>query len=78
LASWGKDKADLAENLYNILRGFDRQKPDFILGMGVTETGLGLAVMNRMRKAAGFNILQAENGKITVKSGSGFPEFMLQ
>ena len=78
LASWGHDKADLAENLYNILRGFDRQHPDVILAMGVDEAGLGLAVMNRMRKAAGFNILRAENGEILPQSGSGFPDFVLE
>jgi L-threonylcarbamoyladenylate synthase len=77
LAPWGRDKSDLAENLYNILRGFDRSKPDLILALGVTETGLGLADMNRMRKAAGFNILWADNGKVSVKSGRNFPAFVL-
>ena len=45
--------------------------------MGVSETGLGLAVMNRMRKAAGFNILLARDGQVTIRSGSGFPDYML-
>ena len=75
--SWGQGKADLAEHLYELLRDFDRVSPELIIAMGVDEKGLGLAVMNRLRKAAGYQILQAEEGSITVKSGSGFPEFLL-
>ena len=69
-------KADLAEHLYEVLRDFDRVSPELIIAMGVDEKGLGLAVMNRLRKAAGYQILQAEEGGITVKNGSGFPEFL--
>ena len=74
--SWGQGKADLAEHLYEVLRDFDRVSPELIIAMGVDEKGLGLAVMNRLRKAAGYQILQAEEGGITVKNGSGFPEFL--
>ena len=77
IMSWGSGKSDLAEHLYELLRGFDRVSPEFIIGMGVDEKGLGLAVMNRLRKAAGYQILLAEEGKVSVKSGSGFPEFLL-
>ncbi len=77
ILSWGSGKPDLAEHLYELLRDFDRLDPDFIIGMGVDEKGLGLAVMNRMRKAAGYHILLAEEGKTVVRSGSGFPEFLL-
>ncbi|MGI6262820.1 MAG: L-threonylcarbamoyladenylate synthase [Succiniclasticum sp.] len=77
LLSWGDGKSDLAENLYTLLRDFDRFKPRLILGMGVDESGMGLAVMNRLRKAAGFNILLAQDGVVTVKSGKGFPDYLL-
>ena len=75
--SWGQGKPDLAEHLYELLRDFDRVSPDFIIGMGVDEKGLGLAVMNRLRKAAGYQILQAAEDKIFIKSGSGFPDLLL-
>lgn len=78
IASWGTSKDDLAEHLYNLLRGFDHQEPEFILGMGVDEQGLGLATMNRMRKAAGFNILWATEDEVSIKSGSNFPRSMLK
>ena len=78
ILSWGKDTADLAEHLYERLRDFDRREPSFILALGVPEKGLGLAVMNRMRKSAGYRILLAEKGKVTVKSGSDLPDFLLE
>ena len=77
ILSWGLGKPDLAEHLYELLRDFDRVSPDFIIGMGVDEKGLGLAVMNRLRKAAGYQILQAEDNTIVIKSGSGFPDLLL-
>ena len=77
ILSWGEGKPDLAEHLYELLRDFDRLVPQFIIGMGVDEKGLGLAVMNRLRKAAGYQILLAEDDCVTVKSGNGFPEFLM-
>lgn len=77
ILSWGEGKPDLAEHLYELLRDFDRLAPQFIIGMGVDEKGLGLAVMNRLRKAAGYQILLAEDDCVTVKSGKGFPEFLM-
>lgn len=72
---WQEDPAVLAENLYSWLRGFDHEKVDVILAQGVTESGLGLALMNRLRKAAGNNILIAEHQKLFVQSGTR-PEFL--
>jgi L-threonylcarbamoyladenylate synthase len=46
-----------AAGLYSALRHFDVAPVDIILAEGVEETGLGLAVMNRMRKAAGYRIV---------------------
>jgi hypothetical protein len=34
--------------------------------------------MNRMRKAAGFNELWVSESEVSVKSGTNFPNFMLQ
>ena len=78
ILSWGNGKPDLAEHLFELLRSFDRRSPQLIIGMGVDEKGLGLAVMNRLRKAAGYQILQAEDGTVTVRSGSGFSDFLLK
>ncbi len=46
-----------AAGLYSALRVFDAEPVDVILAEGVAEAGLGLAVMNRLRKAAGYRIV---------------------
>lgn len=51
---------EAAANLYSALRCFDGEKVDEIVAEGLSEAGLGLAVMNRLRKAAGYNIVRCE------------------
>lgn len=75
IRSWQEEQAVLAENLYSWLRSFDHEKVNVILAQGVGESGLGLALMNRLRKAAGNNILLAEDQKLFVQSGT-HPEFL--
>ena len=48
----------MAANLYRLLREFDEENIDIIIAEGVPTEGLGLAVMNRLRKAAGYNIIK--------------------
>ncbi|WP_422449059.1 L-threonylcarbamoyladenylate synthase [Thermoanaerobacterium sp. DL9XJH110] len=48
----------ISSNLFSILRKFDRLGVDEILAEGVSKEGLGLAVMNRLYKAAGYNIIR--------------------
>jgi len=50
---------EVARNLFRLLREFDEEKVDIIIAEGVPRRGLGLAVMNRLRRAASFNILKA-------------------
>ena len=54
-----EDFACLAKNLFRLLREFDEEKVDVIIAEGVPLKNLGLAVMNRLRKASGFNIVKA-------------------
>lgn len=42
----------LAKNLFSIFRKFDAKKIDIIFVQGISNAGLGFAVMNRLRKAA--------------------------
>ncbi|UCD39979.1 MAG: threonylcarbamoyl-AMP synthase, partial [Candidatus Bathyarchaeota archaeon] len=53
-----EDPAMIAKNLFRLLRQFDKEKVDIIIVEGVSLEGLGLAVMNRLRKAANFNIVR--------------------
>ncbi|MBP2652675.1 MAG: Sua5/YciO/YrdC/YwlC family protein [Firmicutes bacterium] len=49
---------EVAANLYKALRKFDNEPVDVIYAEGIVESGLGLAVMNRLRKAAGYRIVK--------------------
>lgn len=48
----------ISSNLFTILRKFDHMGVDKILAEGISKDGLGLAVMNRLNKAAGFRIIK--------------------
>lgn len=47
------DPKTCAARLFRVLREFDDEKVDVIITECIPESGLGLAVMNRLRKAAG-------------------------
>ena len=51
-----KDLSKVAANLFHLLREFDKLEIDIILSEGVEDIGLGKAIMNRMKKAAGGNV----------------------
>jgi len=49
----------VAQNLFRLLREVDAENVDVIIAEGVPSEGLGLAVMNRLRKASGYHIVRA-------------------
>jgi len=55
-----EDPATIAKNLFKLLRQFDKEKVDIIITEGTPLEGLGLAVMNRLRKASNFNIIRVQ------------------
>jgi L-threonylcarbamoyladenylate synthase len=48
----------MAANLFRLLREFDEENVDVIIAESVPTEGLGLAVMNRLRKASGYHIVK--------------------
>jgi L-threonylcarbamoyladenylate synthase len=52
--------AIVAQNLFRLLREVDAENIDVIIAEGVPSEGLGLAVMNRLRKASGYHIIKVE------------------
>jgi L-threonylcarbamoyladenylate synthase len=54
-----RDLTSVARNLFRLLREFDLEGVDVIVAEGVPTDGLGLAVMNRLRKASGYSIVKA-------------------
>jgi len=53
------DLTVIAKNLFKLLREFDLEEVDVIIAEGISTEGLGLAVMNRLRKASGYKIVKA-------------------
>ncbi len=54
-----RNPSSAAKNLFGLLREFDSEKIDLIIAEGIPLEDLGLAVMNRLRKASGYNIVKA-------------------
>ncbi|ASJ10997.1 threonylcarbamoyl-AMP synthase [Thermococcus sp. P6] len=54
----GRTTEEVARNLFRGLRELDKLGVDVIIAEGVEEKGLGVAVMNRLRKAAGGRIIR--------------------
>jgi L-threonylcarbamoyladenylate synthase len=52
--------ATIAQSLFRLLREVDAQNVNIIIAESVPSEGLGLAVMNRLRKASGYHIIKAE------------------
>ncbi len=53
----GKTEDEVARNLFRALRELDKRGVEIIIAEGIEERGLGFAVMNRLRKAAGYRIV---------------------
>ncbi|MGO4270671.1 Sua5 family C-terminal domain-containing protein, partial [Paenibacillus sp. TAF58] len=48
----------IAQDLYAALRQFDQKGIRYIAAEGCPEKGIGLAIMNRLRKAAGHRLVR--------------------
>lgn len=48
---------DVAHNLFESLRSFDDMGMDIIIAEAFEEKGLGIAIMNRLKKSAGYDII---------------------
>ncbi len=55
---WARMRESMAANLFHALREADRLGADVILCEGVEPVGVGLAVMNRLLRAAAFRVVE--------------------
>ena len=55
-----RDFSTIARNLYDVLREFNQSDVDVIYSESFADRGLGEAIMNRLRKAAGNRLIDAE------------------
>jgi len=53
-----EDLTGIASDLFSTLRAFDRHAVDVILAEGVPSHGIGLAIMNRLRRAAAGQVVE--------------------
>jgi len=60
------DPAEQARRVFDALRSFDETDVTEIYAQCPDATGLGLAVGNRLKKAAGFRTVDADDGKLVV------------
>ncbi|ATD55936.1 L-threonylcarbamoyladenylate synthase [Clostridium chauvoei] len=58
VVSLGNDLNDVARNIFESLRYCDDLGVDVILCQAFEEKGVGVAIMNRLNKAAGFDIIE--------------------
>ena len=52
-----KNPSSIAHNLFDVLRKCDELGVEYILSEVFDESGIGKAIMNRLKKAAGFEII---------------------
>ena len=55
---YGDNLEEIAHNIFKLLRLADTYNPDIILIEGVSKDGLGLAIMNRLIRACGYNYIE--------------------
>lgn len=55
-----KDEEGIAANLFEILREFDEERIEYIYSESFDTGHLGQAIMNRLLKAAGYQVVRAE------------------
>ncbi len=53
-----KQLDSVGRNLFEVLRGFDAIDVELILSEAFEEKGVGVAIMNRLKKSAGFDIIE--------------------
>lgn len=56
-----EDEDSVAHNLYRILREFDEEEVDYIYSEAFSNEGIGTAIMNRLGKAAGHKVMDADS-----------------
>lgn len=61
--SLGCNEAEAASKLYAVLRTFDKMEVDYIYSESFKSSNVGTAIMNRLIKAAGHNIIKAHRSE---------------
>jgi L-threonylcarbamoyladenylate synthase len=54
------DLGSVAHSLYDVLRSFNKSEVDIIFSETFPNEGVGMAIMNRLQKAAGYNLIKED------------------
>ncbi len=57
----GKTAPKIAQNLFKVLREFDKLKPDIIFCESIEKRGIGFAIMDRLERAADHKIIEVKD-----------------
>lgn len=57
----GKSAPKIAQNLFKVLREFDKLKPDIIFCESIEKKGIGFAIMDRLERAADHKIIEVKD-----------------
>lgn len=60
------DEESIARHLYSVLREFDDENITLIYSESFNDGGIGQAIMNRLLKAAGHKVIEAENEEVSI------------
>ncbi len=61
IIGYREDPYTIAASLFDSLRSLDKINVDIGIAEGIEERGIGLAVMNRLRKASGFSLVKCKS-----------------
>jgi L-threonylcarbamoyladenylate synthase len=53
-----QNRASIAYNLFDVLRKFDQSGMELVLAEAIEESDIGFAIMNRMNKASGYDVIE--------------------
>lgn len=56
--SYGLSKEDISHSIFKLLREADKMNVDIIIIEGVDQSGIGLAIMNRLLRACSYNYIE--------------------
>ncbi len=56
--SFGNNYDEISHNIFTLLRKADEDKPSLIIIEGVKKEGFGIAIMNRLIRATGYNYIE--------------------
>ena len=62
IGSLGNSPEEAARRLFSVIRALEKQRVEFILALAPPRQGMGLAVFDRLLRAAGSKLIEVKDG----------------